>query len=64
MAVPKVKTSKSHTRSRRANWKAAKTPVHTCPQCKQLKSPHMACPTCGTYKGVTYQAARLKSFSK
>ncbi|MDR3116262.1 MAG: 50S ribosomal protein L32 [Bifidobacteriaceae bacterium] len=64
MAVPKFKTSKCRTRSRRANWKAKKISVHTCPQCKQSKIPHIACPTCGTYKGVTYEVARIKSFAK
>ncbi|MDR3152283.1 MAG: 50S ribosomal protein L32 [Bifidobacteriaceae bacterium] len=64
MAVPKVKTSKSRTRSRRANWKAKKISINACPQCKQPRIPHMACPICGTYKGVTYEAARIKSFAK
>ena len=33
MAVPKRKTSRSNTRSRRANWKATPVALTTCPQC-------------------------------
>ena len=49
MAVPKRKTSRSNTRSRRANWKAAVPALATCDRCRELKLPHTACPTCGTY---------------
>jgi large subunit ribosomal protein L32 len=51
VAVPKRRTSRSNTRSRRAQWKA--TPVVTvdCPQCHSPKLPHAVCPVCGTYKG-------------
>ena len=57
MAVPKRKMSRSNTRSRRANWKAAPVATTTCPQCKSLTQPHVACPSCGTYKGRHYGAA-------
>lgn len=49
MAVPKRKTSRSNTRSRRANWKATRPTVVTCERCREPKLPHTACPTCGTY---------------
>lgn len=49
MAVPKRKTSRSNTRSRRAQWKATAAPLSTCDRCKQPKLQHTACPTCGTY---------------
>jgi len=49
VAVPKRKTSRSNTRSRRANWKAAPVTLASCDRCKQPKLPHTACPTCGTY---------------
>ena len=49
MAVPKRKTSRSNTRSRRAQWKATAAPLSTCDRCKQPKLQHIACPTCGTY---------------
>ncbi|MBA2768435.1 MAG: 50S ribosomal protein L32 [Sporichthyaceae bacterium] len=51
MAVPKRKMSRSNTRSRRAQWKAVAAPLATCPRCRELKLPHVACPTCGTYNG-------------
>lgn len=52
MAVPKKKTSKAKSRSRRAsNWVLAAPPASTCPQCRQVKLPHVVCPTCGWYHG-------------
>lgn len=51
MAVPKKKTSKSKTRSRRAgNYKLAAPARSLCPRCGSSKLPHTVCPTCGWYK--------------
>jgi len=49
VAVPKGKVSRSRTRSRRAQWKATRSTLVSCPQCREPKLPHVACPTCGTY---------------
>ncbi|HTY71948.1 MAG TPA: 50S ribosomal protein L32 [Actinomycetes bacterium] len=49
MAVPKRKTSRSNTRSRRAQWKAAPLTLTACDRCRQPKLPHRACANCGTY---------------
>ena len=49
MAVPKRKMSRSNTRARRSQWKAAPVVLVTCDTCRQPKLPHTACPTCGTY---------------
>ncbi|MDO5740333.1 MAG: 50S ribosomal protein L32 [Ornithinimicrobium sp.] len=57
MAVPKRKMSRSNTRSRRSNWKAAPIALSTCPQCAAVCTPHQACPSCGTYGGRHYAAA-------
>ncbi|TWE12237.1 50S ribosomal protein L32 [Rudaeicoccus suwonensis] len=57
MAVPKRKTSRSNTRSRRANWKATPVALATCPACDAPKQSHLACPSCGTYKDRHYSAA-------
>jgi large subunit ribosomal protein L32 len=52
MAVPKRKKSRSRAASRKAAWKAGKTPAKSeCPQCHAPKLPHRACPSCGTYAG-------------
>lgn len=51
MAVPKRRMSRSNTRSRRSQWKAAVPAYSTCGQCKQPKLPHVACTVCGTYNG-------------
>ena len=52
MAVPKRKTSKAKTRSRRAaNWSLARPARSVCPQGATSKLPHVVCPACGWYKG-------------
>ena len=57
MAVPKRKTSRSNTRSRRANWKATPTTLTDLPAVQGPEQPHIACPSCGTYEGRHYGAA-------
>ncbi len=51
MAVPKRRTSKAVTRSRKANWKAAAPSLVECPQCHELKMAHRVCKNCGYYSG-------------
>lgn len=52
MAVPKGKTSKQKTRSRRASaWRLEAAPSSVCPQCGEVKLPHRVCANCGTYNG-------------
>jgi large subunit ribosomal protein L32 len=53
VAVPKRKTSRSNTRSRRSQWKTTATTLVTCPNraCGQQKRPHTACANCGQYDG-------------
>jgi large subunit ribosomal protein L32 len=52
VAVPKKKTSKMKTRSRRAsNWKLNAPARSNCPRCGSAKLPHVVCPSCGWYKG-------------
>lgn len=52
MAVPKKKTSKAKSRSRRAsNWTLSAPARSTCPQCDAVKQPHIVCQNCGWYGG-------------
>lgn len=52
MAVPKRKTSKAKTRSRRAsNWRLEVGPRSVCAHCRRLKRPHVVCANCGWYRG-------------
>lgn len=52
MAVPKKKTSKAKSRSRRASAWTLKAPARSvCPRCSGTKLPHVVCPTCGWYGG-------------
>lgn len=59
MAVPKRKMSRSNTRHRRSQWKAAPVQLVACanPACRDKHLPHTACPTCGQYgsKGALRQ---------
>jgi large subunit ribosomal protein L32 len=62
--VPKVKKSRSNTRSRRANWKASAVGTIKCPSCGADTLPHRACVSCGTYKKKAYKAAEKPELQK
>ena len=49
MAVPKRKMSRSNTRHRRSQWKAAPVALADCSACGSKKLQHTVCPTCGRY---------------
>jgi len=51
MAVPKKRTSSARRDKRRANHKAGKPTLNSCPRCHSPRLPHRVCPTCGTYAG-------------
>jgi large subunit ribosomal protein L32 len=51
MAVPKRKVSKARRDKRRANWKMSLPGMSKCPQCHEIKTPHVACQNCGYYNG-------------
>ena len=54
MALPKYKTRRSHTRSRRAaNFlsQISAPEMNSCPKCGVLKRAHFTCPSCGFYSG-------------
>lgn len=51
MANPTSRHSKARRDKRRANWKGETPNLGTCPECKEMKQPHRACPSCGTYNG-------------
>ncbi len=51
MALPKRKHSHSRTRKRRTGKGLKNISLVICPQCRNYKPPHKACPFCGYYKG-------------
>ena len=51
MAVPKKRTSSARRDKRRAQHKAGKPKLNSCPRCHSPRLPHRVCPTCGTYAG-------------
>jgi large subunit ribosomal protein L32 len=52
MAVPKKKTSKAKSRSRRAGaWRLDPPARSICPRCGAAKAPHVVCGNCGWYGG-------------
>ncbi|MGZ4619331.1 MAG: 50S ribosomal protein L32 [Frankiaceae bacterium] len=48
MAVPKRRTSRANTRSRRAQWKTTAPTLARCPR-GHVILPHTVCKTCGRY---------------
>lgn len=50
MAVPKRKTGRAKTNSRRSSHKLEASAISVCPQCNQPKLPHHVCPECGYYR--------------
>ena len=59
MAVPKKKQGRARTRKRRAQHKAGKATINSCPRCHSPRLPHRVCPTCGTYAGREVVAQRI-----
>ena len=51
MPVPKRKTPRSTTRSRRSQWKSTAPTYAACHQCRYAKLPHTVCKNCGYYGG-------------
>ena len=52
MAVPKKKTSKSRTKSRKAaNTKVPQITLVSCKKCNEKILPHTVCKICGYYNG-------------
>ena len=51
MPNPKRRHSKRRTSNRRAHDHLVAPARINCPNCKESKSPHRACPHCGYYKG-------------
>jgi large subunit ribosomal protein L32 len=45
--LPKKKTSKSRTRTRRSHHRLRAVNYSLCPKCGQAKLPHTACAKCG-----------------
>ena len=52
MPVPKKKTSKAKSRSRKASaWQLNRPSRSVCPRCSAAKRPHHVCGNCGWYAG-------------
>lgn len=50
-ALPKQKVSKSRQGNRRRHHHIPIPQLVPCPQCRQPRLSHHACPFCGTYRG-------------
>jgi large subunit ribosomal protein L32 len=51
VALPKRRHSPARRDKRRAHWYLKAPQLTPCPDCRALKLPHQACPTCGNYAG-------------
>ena len=61
MAVPKRKTSRQKTRSRRAHHQVGKTNLAPCKNCGAFVKPHRICPECGWYKNSVVLPPKVKA---
>jgi large subunit ribosomal protein L32 len=50
-ALPKKRQTNSRQGHRRQHHKIQIPQLRICPQCKQARLSHHACPNCGTYRG-------------
>ena len=50
-AVPKKRVSSRRQGNRRQHHKIKLPQLKVCPQCRQYRLSHHACPNCGTYRG-------------
>ncbi len=48
--LPKRKYPKARRGDRRSHLAIVPQALQSCPQCHSPKLPHLACPSCGTYK--------------
>ena len=51
MPNPKRRHSKSRTAKRRTHDALKAVALGPCPQCNELKPPHVVCANCGHYRG-------------
>jgi large subunit ribosomal protein L32 len=58
MPNPKRRHSKSRTSKRRTHDALKPVSTSECPQCHELKLPHIVCPNCGYYNGRQVRAVR------
>ncbi|HLZ07181.1 MAG TPA: 50S ribosomal protein L32 [Chloroflexota bacterium] len=49
--LPKRRTAKARQGERRSHLALIPQQLVVCPQCHELRPPHRACPSCGTYRG-------------
>ena len=56
MPNPKRRHSKSRTAKRRTHDALTPTQTSDCPNCREPKPPHRACPHCGYYRGRQVRA--------
>jgi large subunit ribosomal protein L32 len=50
-AVPKKRVSNARQGNRRAHHTLKLPQLKVCPNCRQWRQAHHACPNCGTYRG-------------
>jgi large subunit ribosomal protein L32 len=58
MPNPKRRHSKTRTAKRRTHDALKPIAVGACPQCRELKPPHVVCPNCGYYRGRQVRAVK------
>lgn len=63
MAVPKYRTSASKRDMRRSHHALKAKSLSSCPNCQEVKLSHVACPSCGHYKGKQVMTAQTSELA-
>ena len=58
MPVPKYRTSASKRNMRRSHHSLSSPGMSVCPNCDEIKAPHVVCHACGHYKGQQVAEAK------
>ncbi len=64
MALPKYKTSRANTHTRRSAWKTSSAKTVRCESCGARRLAMTACPNCGVFRGRRYKGAVASRMSQ
>lgn len=58
--VVRMRHTRAHTGKRRSHHALKEVKLQVCPSCKAMTSSHVACKSCGMYKGKLVKKIKAK----